>query len=377
MRIGIFTNSYKPINNSGVVNYIIGLQYGLSKLNQEVYIFAPKFPNYGDKESKVYRFPSISLPIKVEYPIAIPYSYKISKIIKELKLDIIHTHHPFNLGRKGVYFARKYKIPLVFTNHTRYEDYSHYVPFNQSLTKKIVRYLHKKYLNSCNCVIAPTLDIKEYLLNMGMRSRVEIIPNGINFQLLKHKDNTNIKKLYGLENKKVLLYVGRLAKEKNIQFIIKSFKILSKKREDVVLLICGGGYEEENLKNLIEELQLQGRVIMVGNIPHSDVSNYFSASDLFVTASTTEVHPLTLLEALAFGLPAIALKKSSLQDIIKNEKNGFLTNNSLESFSNRIEEILNDENMLKKLSKNAKISSRKYDIEIVSKRLLFLYKSLI
>lgn len=377
MRIGIFTNSYKPVYDSGVVNVVDNLRYGLTKLKQEVYIFAPKFPNYRDEEANVYRYNSVNLPLKVKYPIAIPYSFKISKMIKQSKFDIIHTHHPFNLGRKGAYFARKCNIPLVFTNHTKYEDYSHYIPFNQKFTKKIIRYLHKKYLNLCNCIIAPTANIKEFLLNIGIKSRIEVIPNAINLELLRSNKPHNIRKLYRLENKKILLFIGRLAKEKNIPFIIKAFKILSKKRKNAVLLIGGAGYEEKNLKNLVHDLKIQNKVLMIGNIPHSEVSDYYSAADLFVTASTTEVHPLTLLESLAFGVPTIALEKSNLRDIIENGKNGFLTEASLESFSRQITDTLNDESMLRMLSKNAELSSKNYDIKSISRKLLSLYQSLI
>lgn len=377
MRIGIFTNSYKPVNDSGVVNAINAMKYGLDKLKQEVYIFAPRYYSYIDEEKRIYRFPSINLPLKVRYPIAIPYSFKISNIVKQLKLDVIHTQHPFNLGKKGVYFAKKYKIPLIFTNHTKYEDYSHYAPFNQNITKRIIRYFHKKYLNLCDCVIAPSIHIKENLLNMGIKSRVEVIPYGVNFNLLKTGKHYNIKKLYSLENKKILLFIGRLAKEKNIPFIIKAFKSLSKKIKNSVLIIGGGGYEEENLKNLIYNLKLQNKVIVVGNIPHSEVINYYSVADLFITASTTEVQPLTLLESLTFGVPIVALRKSNLQDIVKDGKNGFLTGDSLESFSKKIEELLADKQLLSQLSENAKKTSQKYNIKNTSRKLLSLYNSLL
>ena len=373
----MFTNSYKPISDSGVVNAIESLQFGLSKLKQDVYVFAPKFPNYKDKQIRIYRFPSITLPLKVKYPIAIPYSFKISKIIKRIKLDIIHTHHPFNLGVKGAYFARKYNIPLVFTNHTKYEDYSHYAPFNQNLTKKIIRCMHKRYLNLCDCVLAPSTHIKENLLNMGINSRVEVIPNGINFDLIKNSKPTNIRKLYGLKNKKIVLYIGRLAKEKSIPFIIKAFKLLSKKIKNSVLIIGGSGPEEKNLKKLISDLQINDKVLMAGKIPHSETIKYYSAASVFVTASKTETGPLTVIESLACGVPIVALKKSNLQDIIKDGKNGFLTNDSLKNFSNKIEELLVDEQLLKQLSKNAKKTSHKYNIKNTSRKLLSLYKSLL
>ena len=121
---------------------------------------------------------------------------------------------------------------------------------------------------------------------------------------------------------------------------------------DVVLIIAGGGYEESNLKSLIKELKLQNKIVMTGNIPHSEVANYYSAADLFITGSITEVSPLTLLESLACGLPIIALSKSNLQDIVKNGENGFLTDESIKSFSERIDELLSNENTLKKLRKN-------------------------
>src|SRR3989344_8349702 len=257
MNIGIFTNSYKPINDSGVVHAVDSLNFGLHELGHNVFIFAPSFPGYVDESPNVFRYPSFNLTGKVKYPIAFPFSAKISNIIKNLKLDIIHSQHPFSLGKKGAHFAEKYNIPLVFTNHTRYEDYSHYLPFNQTMAKKMIKYMQKKYLSNCDCVIAPTSSIKKYILSLNVDSRIEVIPNGINFDFLACGKEIDVKKKQDITGKMVLLYVGRLAKEKNISFLIKSFKALSKDREDTILLICGDGYEKTDLENLIAELGLQ------------------------------------------------------------------------------------------------------------------------
>ncbi len=378
MKIAMFTNEYKPMRDSGVVNAIEAYHLGLSRLKQEVHIIAPKFPNYKDKVPNVYRYPSINLPMKTLYPLPIPYSLKISKLVRKSKFDIIHTHHPFGLGKKGCKFARKYSIPLVFTNHTMYQDYSHYIPLiHQNLAKKIIKDVHKKYLSLCDCIIAPSQYIKNKLLKIVTNSRIEVIPYGLNHELLKNYKKSNIRRLYHLENKKIILFLGRLGKEKNISFIIKSFKFLSKKRNDAVLVICGRGHEEKNLKNLIRNLQIQDKVSLVGNIPYSEIENYYTAADIFITASTTETGPLTVLESLFFGVPVICLKNSNMEDKIKNGYNGFLVERSIKSFSEKIEELLSNESLLKQLSRNAKKSSRKYDVLKVSKKLLSLYKSLL
>ncbi|PIN78219.1 glycosyl transferase family 1, partial [Candidatus Woesearchaeota archaeon CG10_big_fil_rev_8_21_14_0_10_33_12] len=225
MKIGIFTNIYKPVIN-GVVNSISSFKKGLEELGHEVYIFAPTCPDYKDDEKNILRIKSVRLPLQNDYRISLPpLAKKMLDVIKQL--DVIHTQHPFVMGNYGSFFADIYNKPLIFTHHTQYDKYSHYIPFEQETVQMFTRWLVKDYANKCDCVIAPSESIKKMLLNQGIKSRIEVVPTGINLDVFGNPNREIIRKKYNLSlEQKLLLYAGRIAKEKNLEFLIKSFKLV-------------------------------------------------------------------------------------------------------------------------------------------------------
>ena len=373
MKIGFFTNVYKPVVN-GVVSSIYSFKKGLEELGHEVYVFAPTYPGYKDDEKNIFRIESLKLPLQEEYRITLlVFNKKSLKVIKEL--DIIHTHYPFIMGNYGSFFANFHTKPLVFTYHTQYEKYTHYIPFEQEITKKFTRWIVKDYANKCDCVIAPSESIRKMLLKQGIRSRIEVVPTGIDLKVFENADKNIIRKKYNIKpEQKLLLYVGRIAKEKNLEFLLKAFKIVLNKKPDTYLMFVGHGPEEGYLNGLIKRIGLEENTFSV-SVSRS-VQDYYAAADLFVFSSVTETQGLVLVESMAAGTPVVAVDSLGIRDVV-NGKNGSLTKESLPEFSEKIIKILENDALRKEMSQNARKTASRYSIQKMSKRMLKVYKSVL
>ena len=373
MKIGIFTNIYKPVIN-GVVNSISSFKKGLEELGHEVYIFAPTCPDYKDDEKNILRIKSVRLPLQNDYRISLPpLAKKMLDVIKQL--DVIHTQHPFVMGNYGSFFADIYNKPLIFTHHTQYDKYSHYIPFEQETVQMFTRWLVKDYANKCDCVIAPSESIKKMLLNQGIKSRIEVVPTGINLDVFGNPNREIIRKKYNLSlEQKLLLYAGRIAKEKNLEFLIKSFKLVLNKKPNTYLMLVGSRTKKDYLVDLIKKLNLETKVFLVG---HSNaVQNYYGAADLLVFSSKTETQGLVLVEAMAAGTPVVAVDSPGIREVVDG-KNGFLTKELLSEFSEKIIKILENDALRKEMSQNARKTASRYSIQKMSKRMLKVYKSVL
>jgi glycosyltransferase involved in cell wall biosynthesis len=372
LKIGIFTNIYKPVIN-GVVNSICSLKKGLEELGHEVYIFTPMHPKYKDEEKNVHRIKSIILAPQEKYRMSLPMFRKSLKTIKQL--DVIHTQHPFIMGNYGSFFADVYKKPLVFTHHTQYDKYGHYIPFEKETIQMFTRWIVKDYANKCDCVIAPSESIKKMLLNQRIKSRVEVIPTGIDLDVFKNSNREIIRKKYNLgREQKLLLYVGRIAKEKNLEFLIKAFNLILKKKPNAYLMLVGRSSKKRYLIDLIKKFNLETRVFLVGQ--SNAVQNYYAAADVFVFSSLSETQGLVLVETMAAGTPVVAIDSPGVRDVL-NQKNGFMVKNSIKDFSEKVVKLLDDEKLRERMSKNAVKTASDYSIEKMSKRMLKVYKSVI
>ncbi len=372
MKIGMFTNYYKP-TTTGVVNSICSLKEGLENLGHEVYVFTFSHLGYKDKEKGIIRIGSIKFEKNNEFDLMLPSFGKSIKTIKSL--DVIHSHHPVIMGWFGSFFAELYTKPHIFTYHSQYENYSIYIPFEQRITKAVTKKIIKNYANKCDCVISPSESIKKIILKQGINTRIDVVPTGINLERFKTGNGSKIRKKHKISlNKKILLYAGRIAKEKNIDLLINSFDLIAKKREDVCLVIVGKGLKKMHLKRIIKKMKLEKKVILAGF--SKSIQDYYDAADLFVFSSPNETQGLVLVEAMASGKPVVAVESSGANDII-NGKNGFLAKNSVKDFSSKITKILDDDNLRKSMSEEALKTSEKFSTEIMAKRMQEIYKSLL
>jgi 1,2-diacylglycerol 3-alpha-glucosyltransferase len=377
LNIGIFTDVYKPVVN-GVVTSIENLYKTLLVLNHKIYIFAPEYSGYRDDDENIYRFKSVSLSSRVNYPLGIPYSRKIFKTINSLNLDIIHCHHPFLIGRVGQYFARKLKIPLVATLHTQYEEYVHYVPFNKYLVQKIALLALKDFSNKCDLLIIPAESRKKQLRNYGISSSIKVIPNSIELKKFSNLNGKKVRDKYCISpEENLLLFVGRIAREKNIDFLLDCFKEVCKEYSNVKLLLVGDGPESYRLGHMVKQSDFAQRIIFTGEIPYKDIGDYYGAADLFVSTSMTEVHPVVLLEAMASGLPVVAVKSVGYSDTIRHEIDGLLCDENVKEFSKSVLFLLNDISARKLMGQRAEERVKDFSLDIITEEIIEAYLSLL
>lgn len=352
LKIGIFTDSYRPYT-SGVVRSIETFSEELRAQGHEIFIFAPDYPNC-HKENKVYRFSSIPAPTNHEFTLAVPFSIRLRSTLKKLNLDIIHVHSPFLLGRLGARCARKLNIPLVFTFHTLYDQYVHYVPFGQKITKELTKKFCADFCNHCDLVIVPTSIIGEHLYNWGVRSKIQPIPTGIKIKDYQTEQKNWLQSKYNIApDYKILICVGRLGKEKNLSFIINSFKHITNAFPATKLVIVGNGPEKNNLVNQAKGLGLDDKVIFTGTLSKEEMALAYNSAHIFVFASVTETQGLVVGEAKAAGLPVVAVKAFGISEMVEDNVDGFLTDLDINEFTQKISLLLQDGQLLATLGQNA------------------------
>jgi len=375
VRIGIFTECYKPIVN-GVVNSIDGFRKGLTELGHDVFIFCPTYKNKVN-ENNVISCKSWPLPGSSGYHYIYPLEKR--KIAIARSMDIIHTQHPFIMAERAENVAKNYNIPLLFTNHTQYEEYAHYVPIGKSIVRWYMKNHIKKFANHCNMIVAPAKGIKEKLKEYQISTPIEVVPNGIDLEIFKNIDREYLIKKYNLEkNWLVFVFVGRIAQEKNLEFLINAFKNMLSKNPKCYLVLVGGGPEETHYKNIIKKLEIEKNVIITGFLPYKEVPDCLASSDIFVSASKTEVNPLTVLEAIASGLPSIVFDTNGTGEIIENNIDGIKTKpDNLDEFTSAMEKLMTCVNIRNQLGKTALEKSKKYSYLETSKIMVNVYNKAI
>ena len=330
MNIGIFTDAYYP-QVSGVVTSTMILKNELIRLGHSVSIITVAHPDVEEVEG-IIRLPSIPFFLLPSQRVAMIYSRKIMNKIKKLDLDIIHTQTEFSIGIFGRIVAKRLDIPVVHTYHTMYEDYMHYVSRGIMIkpVSELAKKISKLYCRDCSAIIVPTIKVKDALEQYGLKRHIDVIPTGINIEPFR-KSNYNkelinhIKKSFDIsENQPVVLFIGRIAKEKSVDVIINSMKELINKIPNCKLLVVGDGPERENLEALSKELGIENSVVFAGERPYADIGKYYQMGDVFVGASLTETQGLTFAEAMAAQVPVVAKYDKNLDGIIQDKVNGRL-----------------------------------------------------
>lgn len=374
MRIGIFSECYLPTLN-GVVVSIETFRKEMEKRGHEYFIFAPETKDYEDLAPQkggpdhVFRFPSFRWPGQATYPIAWPVNHReLAHQISRLNLDIIHTQHLFTMGRAGLWVGRKLGIPVVYTYHTLIAEYTHYVPLLGGLTKHAIIELSQNFCNACDQVATPSPSMKKILLSYGVTTPIEPIPTGINLADLQHPfPETFVRQSWNIPaNRKILLYLSRVAKEKNIDFLLRAIRHLAKLRQhkhgqiDFHLLMVGGGPELKFYEQLAKKWGLEHFVTFTDMIKKEVANRYFGVADIFVFPSITETQGIVITEAMAAGTPVVAVDQMGPSDIVKSGDDGYLTDLKIEPFVAKINKLLDDDALRRNMGQKARKHAEDY-----------------
>src|SRR5687768_27865 len=336
MRIGMMVDVYKPYM-SGIVNYIDLNKRAFEKDGHEVYVFTFGDLDYEDDDPRVIRSPG--LPVSdTGYYLSPRYTTKARKLLQSM--DVVHVHHPFISGRLALRYCRPAQIPIVFTNHARYDLYAQirfpWMP--DEVSHGLLQAYMPNFCEALDLVISPSHGMEKILRQYGVESHIEVVPNGVELKRF-HTAQPLSRADFGFTEEDILLiYAGRIAPEKNLEFLLQAFAGVSQVFSNIHLLIVGGGQKEhmEEIKPLPNELGIQDRVRLVGMIPYDHLPSYLAMCDAFVTASVTEVHPLSVIEGMATGLPVLGIDSPGVSDSIVDGETGLLATNDIASFTAKL-----------------------------------------
>lgn len=376
MRIGQLTDIYKPFIN-GVTNFVCLHKRVLESWGHKVFVFTPGYEDYEDDELNIIRSPAIPLS-DTGYHLTFRFSRRARKKIKTM--DVLHAHHPFISGQQALSLGKRYDIPVVFTNHTRYHVVARYaVPFVPERLSRAVLEAYMPYFTAqCDLVVAPSFGVKRSLEEIGVTCPIEVIPNGVDVERLRNPAAPLSKGDLGLSDKAVVaITVSRLGPEKNLPFLLNAFKQVARELPNLHLVIIGKGREEEYLEEMVRMLEMAGRVHLVGEVPYEEVPNWLALGDFFVITSVNESHPLSVLEALAAGLPVIGIPCPGVEDTIVNGVNGLWSPEDAHAFAAQMRRLTQEPELRARLAAGARETSGQYDIHNTSAALLAHYERLV
>lgn len=405
MKIAMMTNNYKPFIG-GVPVSVEFLSEGLRALGHEVTVFAPTYKEQ-QEEAHVVRYHTFLEGPAGGVAFPNPIDLRIEKEFKKQHFDLIHVHHPMLIGRTAVYLSKKYDIPLVFTYHTRYDQYLHYVPLVHMLEKnarekgsesRMLTCIHEKiipaYLRSffrhCSHVFVPTEGLCGYLTGYHLMKEedISVLPTGIRRESF-HADEeavAAVRELYDCKDMPLFLSVSRMAHEKNVSFLLESIRRFKEQYgKPFRVLLVGDGPNLADYQKLCDCYGLS-EVVFTGKLPNQQLPAYYHAADAFLFASKTETQGIVILEAFAGGTPVLAVRASGVSDLVVSGENGFLVEEDTVCFSEQLIKLADDwaysyqkqdsgegECRLRRLGRGASETAEAYREEEIAKRAQMQY----
>jgi 1,2-diacylglycerol 3-alpha-glucosyltransferase len=372
MHIGFFTDSYVP-RRSGVVRAIETVAPLLRQRGHRVLIFAPAYPGYTDTDPDVHRFPSVAAPGYGDFPLAVPYAPSHLRAIKQLGLDLVHSHSPFLLGGLGVWVARSLRLPIVFTYHTLYGEYAHYAPLLGDLTRPFITAYTTAYCNRCDRVLVSVPSLVTVLRSYGVRARIEIVPS-VGVDLAEGSRPAGAAAVRGWfripEAAPLLVFVGRLAREKAVSLLLDAVAGLP---PQVWLLLVGDGPERHDLEARAARLGMAARTVFAGEQDHAHVLDALAAADVFVFPSQTETLGVAVLEAMAAARPVVAADGGAVREVVRDGETGRVTPPEPAAFRAAVAALLADPDLRRTMGARAREAAEAYSLDRVVERLSAVY----
>jgi len=378
----MFNNTYYP-HVGGVARSVRFFSEDLRKMGHKVLIIAPTFEGYDEKsedQEKILRVPAIQNFNGSDFSVRIALPFLIDEKIDEFQPDIIHSNHPFLLGDAALRAAHRRELPIVFTHHTRYEDYTHYVPLDSELLKKYVINLATEYANYCTGVIAPSGSIRQLISNRGVKTPIKVIPTGVDMEFLSQGNGEDYRSKIGLPDDTFGIgHVGRLAPEKNLAFLARSAAAFLKEKEKAVFMIAGSGPDESSIQQIFKEKNIVDKLVMPGTVKGKELSDFYNAMNIFVFASKTETQGMVLTEAMAAGKPVVALEASGVRDVMIDGENGYMLpeDASENDFASAIEKLSQSKEKSTKWNQSALETAKKFSRQNSARKMEQFYEAMI
>lgn len=383
MRIAIFSDTFFPRMN-GVANMVYLFAKSLAEAGHEVFIFtvskySRKFLNNLNDTGKnltIITLPSVPMPVYSGERLTLPIGMTLP-FLKKIKPDIIHVHTPFALGLEAILAAKIFKIPLIGTHHTFYDHYLKHVKLDYGWAKKLSWKYTVAYYNCCDLILNPSQSLTDTMIARGLKKPADVLRNFIEVDFFRpvanKKTKLRLKNKFGIKEKSIT-YMGRVSYEKNIDQVVKAFALTLKTQPNLKLIIIGDGPERNSLEKLVQKLGINNSVIFTGFLQNENLLSALQANDIFVTASKSENMPLSVVEAMAVGLPCVAVKEKGLTELIKDGYNGFLVEaDKPEKMAEKILKLLARPELLEKFSRASRELALEYSKEKITQKLINIY----
>jgi glycosyltransferase involved in cell wall biosynthesis len=378
MKICMFTNTYLP-HVGGVARSVSFFARDLKKAGHPVLIIAPTFPgceehDHGDAD--VFRVPAIQKFNGSDFSVRIPSPFLVDEKVDPFEPDIIHSHHPYLLGDGALRVARRRKLPLIFTHHTLYEEYTHYIAANPENMKRFAAFLSTNYSNMCDRVVAPSRSIQSLIRGRGVTVPVSVIPTGVDTVFFSSGNGTAFREKHGIPQASFVIgHLGRLAPEKNLAYLATAASRTLKQKPDAHFLVVGEGPSRQTILQIFTEAGLQKRLILAGKAAGQDLADAYHAMNLFVFASRSETQGMVLTEAMAAGVPVIALDAPGVREVVEDGLNGRLldSQSSADQFAKMLIWSMANPEKVAQWARKAPDTAKSFGREPSAKQLLHLY----
>jgi 1,2-diacylglycerol 3-alpha-glucosyltransferase len=381
MKICMMTNTYLP-HVGGVARSVSTFAEEYKKLGHKVLVIAPHFegaPTSKRAEAIVERVAAIQNFNGSDFSVRLPLAAALSDRIDQFKADLIHAHHPFLLGDTALRVAAGKNVPVIFTHHTRYEDYSHYVPFDSPALKKAAVNLSTEFANLCDGVIAPSESLAKLIKRRGVKVPIAVVPTGIDVAAFAKGDGVRFRRKFKLSPTAFVIgHVGRLAPEKNLAYLAQSVALALRKIPDGRFLVVGGGPDEEKLRAIFNKHGVADQLILAGKHTGKSLHDAYRAMDVFAFSSFSETQGMVIAEAMAAGLPVVALDANGVREVVAHEKNGYLLpkRTAARAFANQIVALQENPAVLRTFSKAASQTALNFSREHCAELALAFYEQI-
>ena len=378
MRIGLFTNNYRPLVN-GLATSVESFARAFRRAGHDVTVVAPRYPGGCPPEPGVLRVPGFRAPTHHAYVLPVASWPGVGSTVAALQLDVFHAQHPLLLGAAAARWARQAGRPLVYTYHTHYDRYAHYVPGPSHLVARLAVRQAVAFANRADLVIAPGPAVARALLAHGVKTSVAIVPTGVALSPRSAGiSRMEARRDLGLgEGDPLCLSVGRLAREKNQAFLLSAFALILRDLPAARLVLVGEGDDRPRLERLTRVFGIGERVRFVGAVPHEAVGDYYRAADLFLFPSTSETQGIVVLEAMAADLPVVAVASDAAADLLADGQGGILTPEDPAPFARSVVELWGQPERRRAMGMAGRRIVVGYAPDACAARLLGLYEELI
>jgi len=376
VKIALFTNNYLPFRG-GVTTSVETLRGGLDARGHEAWVFAPRFRGVVDARPRIVRYPSLPAATYPEFALAIPWSRSAADRARAERFDVFHAHHPFLLGPVARRLARAERRALVFTYHTRYDKYAHYVPLPRGLVEAAATRLSTRFACRADAVLAPSSLIRDELVARGVRAPIAVVPTGVDLDHFSPGDRAAARRPLNLSaDDLVLLYVGRLDREKSVGRILMAFERVAGTVPRARLVLVGHGTEADALRRHARALPVGDRIAFLGVRAHETLVECYRAADLFVFASETETQGLVLAEAAACGVPAVTVSGPGCDEVVRDGQTGVLTKPDTAALADAVIGLLLDAERRARMAARARaVAEREFDVHLQIDRTLAVYEA--